>query len=83
MLWHPEDAQATQEILLRIVTHLATFRRESSFYTWVYRIAANHLLRWRLSVVGVDLQCLVCLFDRVTVLACQEILVRESKVIHW
>jgi RNA polymerase sigma factor (sigma-70 family) len=50
MLWHPEDAQdATQEILLRVITHLATFRRESSFFTWVYRIAANHLLGWRKS----------------------------------
>lgn len=50
MLWHPEDAQdATQEILLRVVTHLATFRGESTFFTWVYRIAANHLLRFRKS----------------------------------
>jgi RNA polymerase sigma factor (sigma-70 family) len=50
MLWHPEDAQdATQEILLRVVTHLATFRGESSLFTWVYRIAANHLLRFRKS----------------------------------
>src|SRR5438445_11408715 len=50
MLWHPEDAKdATQEILLRIVTHLGSFRRESSFQTWVYRIAANHLLGWRKS----------------------------------
>ena len=50
MLWHPEDAQdATQEILLRVVTHLATFRGESAFFTWVYRIAANHLLRFRKS----------------------------------
>ena len=48
MLWHPEDAKdATQEILLRVVTHLASFRGESSFSTWVYRIAANHLLTWR------------------------------------
>ncbi|PYX09743.1 MAG: hypothetical protein DMG85_09020, partial [Acidobacteria bacterium] len=50
MLWHPEDAQdATQEILLRVVTHLVTFRGESTFFTWVYRIAANHLLRFRKS----------------------------------
>jgi len=48
MLWHPEDARdATQEILLRIVTHLATFRRKSSFLTWAYRVGANHLLTWR------------------------------------
>jgi len=48
MLWHPEDAKdATQEILLRIVTHLATFRGKSSFFTWAYRVGANHLLTWR------------------------------------
>jgi RNA polymerase sigma factor (sigma-70 family) len=50
MLWHPEDAQdATQEILLRVVTHLGGFRGDSSFETWVYRIAVNHLLTWRKS----------------------------------
>lgn len=44
MLWLPEDAEdATQEILIRVVTHLGSFRGESSFRTWVYRIAANHL----------------------------------------
>ena len=48
MLWHPSDAEdATQEILLRIVTHLGTFRGESAFTTWVYRVAANHLLTTR------------------------------------
>jgi DNA-directed RNA polymerase specialized sigma24 family protein len=27
MLWHPEDARdASQEILIRIMTHLASFR---------------------------------------------------------
>jgi RNA polymerase sigma factor (sigma-70 family) len=52
MLWHPEDAKdATQEILLRVITHLSAFRGESSFSTWVYRIAANHLLTWRQSRV--------------------------------
>ena len=52
MLWHPQDAQdATQEILLRVVTHLAGFRGESNFQTWVYRIAVNHLLSWRKSRV--------------------------------
>lgn len=50
MLWHPEDAKdATQEILLRIVTRLATFRGKSRFLTWAYRVAANHLLSWRKS----------------------------------
>jgi RNA polymerase sigma factor (sigma-70 family) len=45
MLWHPEDAKdAAQEILLRVVTRLGSFRGEAAFGTWVYRIAANHLL---------------------------------------
>ncbi len=44
MLWHPEDARdATQEILIRIVTHLSDFRGESRFTSWCYAIAANHL----------------------------------------
>jgi RNA polymerase sigma factor (sigma-70 family) len=45
MLWHPEDAEdATQEILVKVLTHLSTFRRESTLRTWVFRISANHLL---------------------------------------
>jgi RNA polymerase sigma factor (sigma-70 family) len=52
MLWSPDDAaDATQDILLKVVTHLATFRAESGFRTWVYRIAANHLLNVRKSRV--------------------------------
>lgn len=48
MLWHPEDARdATQEILIRVVTHLGSFREESAFSTWVYRVAANYLLTTR------------------------------------
>jgi RNA polymerase sigma factor (sigma-70 family) len=44
MLWHPEDARdATQEILVRVVTHLGAFRGESAVLTWVYRIACNYL----------------------------------------
>ncbi|MEN8373978.1 MAG: RNA polymerase sigma factor [Gemmatimonadota bacterium] len=48
MLFDPEDARdATQEILMRVITHLGTFRGESAFRTWVYRVAANHLLTRR------------------------------------
>ena len=48
MLWHPEDAEdATQEILIRIITHLSSFRGESAFKTWVYRISVNYLLTTR------------------------------------
>ncbi|MEW5977781.1 MAG: RNA polymerase sigma factor [Acidobacteriota bacterium] len=47
-LWHPQDAEdATQEILLRIIKGLSGFRGDSSFRTWVYRIACNTLLTLR------------------------------------
>jgi len=46
MLGHPADAEdAAQEILVIVVTHLGAFRGESSVKTWVWRIAANHLVR--------------------------------------
>lgn len=44
MLWDPVlAADATQEILIRAVTHLSAFRGDSSFSTWIYRIAVNYL----------------------------------------
>src|SRR4030042_6196801 len=48
MLYNPSDAEdASQEILLRIISQLGTFRGESSFSTWMFRGAANHLLTMR------------------------------------
>lgn len=48
MLLFPEDAEdATQEILVKMVTHLSTFQGKSSFRTWVYRIASNYLITER------------------------------------
>lgn len=45
MLGNFDDARdASQEILLKVVTHLAGFRHDAAFSTWVYRIACNHLL---------------------------------------
>ena len=45
VLGHRDDAaDATQEILLKIVTHLSAFRSESAFSTWVWRAAYNHLM---------------------------------------
>ena len=48
MLGSPADAEdATQEILIRLVTGLDSFRGDSSFRTWVYRVASNQLLTTR------------------------------------
>ncbi len=45
-LGDPHDAEdATQEILLRVTTRLATFEGRSKFMTWTYTIATRMLLR--------------------------------------
>ena len=45
MTARPADAEdATQEILIRVITRLSTFRGEAAFSTWVHRIAVNYLL---------------------------------------
>ena len=48
MLGTFSDAEdATQDILLKIITHLSSFKGESSFSTWVFSIAANHLKNYK------------------------------------
>jgi RNA polymerase sigma factor (sigma-70 family) len=48
MLWDLHDAEdATQEVLVKVVTRLDTFRGDSALRTWVYRVAVNHLLSTR------------------------------------
>lgn len=45
MVHRPEDAKdATQEVLIKLVTRLSTFDGRSSLRTWLYRIVINHLL---------------------------------------
>jgi DNA-directed RNA polymerase specialized sigma24 family protein len=35
MLWHPEDAaDATQDILIKVMTRLGGYRREAALRTW-------------------------------------------------
>ncbi len=48
MLLFPEDAEdASQEILIRIVTRLSTFKGQCQFKTWVYKVSTNYLLTTR------------------------------------
>jgi RNA polymerase sigma factor (sigma-70 family) len=43
------DAEdATQEILIKVITHLAAFERRSRLLTWIYTIAVRHLLRMQM-----------------------------------
>ncbi|WP_069163184.1 RNA polymerase sigma factor [Nocardia altamirensis] len=45
MVWRPAEAEdATQEILLRVLGHLGTWRAEARLTTWAYRIGVNYLL---------------------------------------
>ena len=44
-LWNRLDAEdATQEILLKIVTNLSKYDGRSKFQTWAYRVATNYLI---------------------------------------
>jgi RNA polymerase sigma factor (sigma-70 family) len=48
MLYHPHDAEdATQEILIKLITRLSSFEARSSFRTWLYRIVVNHVLNMK------------------------------------
>ncbi|MGM0214087.1 RNA polymerase sigma factor [Enterococcus sp. AZ109] len=46
----PDAEDATQDILAKVMTNLATFRKESNFKTWVYRLATNHLIDYKKSL---------------------------------
>jgi RNA polymerase sigma factor (sigma-70 family) len=42
---NPDDAlDATQEVLIKVITHLKSFNGKSEFRTWLYRIVVNHFL---------------------------------------
>jgi RNA polymerase sigma factor (sigma-70 family) len=51
-LGHPEDAKdASQEILIRLITRLGSFEGRSQFMTWAYSVAVRHLMRTRKRLV--------------------------------
>jgi RNA polymerase sigma factor (sigma-70 family) len=65
VLGHRDDAaDATQEILLKIVTHLGGFRGEAAFTTWVWRVAHNHLMTARTSAAEAPVLSLDALAEK-------------------
>lgn len=45
LVFYPPDAEdVTQDVLIKVITHLSGFRGQSSFRTWLYRIVMNHFL---------------------------------------
>jgi RNA polymerase sigma factor (sigma-70 family) len=50
MVYFPQDAEdATQEILIKLLTSLSSFEGRSRFRTWLYRIVVNHILNMKRS----------------------------------
>ena len=48
MLYYPQDAEdATQEILIKLLTKLSTFEGKSQFRTWLYRLVVNDVLNMK------------------------------------
>lgn len=48
MVFQPQDAEeVTQEVLIKVITKLSTYKGESAFRTWLYRIATNHVLNMK------------------------------------
>jgi RNA polymerase sigma factor (sigma-70 family) len=53
MVINPQDAEdVTQEILIKIVTHLNKYdSKKAAFKTWLYRIAVNHMINMKKSKI--------------------------------
>jgi RNA polymerase sigma factor (sigma-70 family) len=68
MLGHVGDAEdAAQDILIKVVTHLAQFDGRSALTTWVHTIAVRHLLERRKSraeTVALDEEAFAALLDK-------------------
>jgi RNA polymerase sigma factor (sigma-70 family) len=48
MVWEPRDAEdATQEVLIKVITKLGSFKAQSKFRTWLYRIVVNHVINMK------------------------------------
>jgi RNA polymerase sigma factor (sigma-70 family) len=93
MVYLPQDADdATQEILVKVVTKLSTFEGRSRVRTWLYRIAVNHLLNMKRTRAdeaewtferygrGLDSAPDLDLPDRSTVPADVQLLVDEARI---
>jgi RNA polymerase sigma factor (sigma-70 family) len=91
MLWNEDDASdCTQEILMKAATHLSSFQGRSAFQTWLYRIAANHVLTLKRkskaesAISGFDCyqSCLAALSDTEMDTASPEnaLLVKETEI---
>src|SRR5437588_9773869 len=66
MLGVPADAEdATQEVLIKVLTHVASFRGESGFRTWVWKIATRHIMKMKRGrfEAGISFESIEALID--------------------
>jgi RNA polymerase sigma factor (sigma-70 family) len=86
MLGAPEPARdATQEILILIITQLSRFRGESAVTTWAYRVAVRYLLRekkrtalWTFEALAEDLGQAPNEIDRAALRVAEQKLLEEE-----
>jgi RNA polymerase sigma factor (sigma-70 family) len=69
---HEDARDLTQEVFVKVITSLKTFRYESALRTWLYRITVNHFLRTRRRGQELTISGFEPYFDEVAAVADEE-----------
>ena len=67
------DAQdLTQEVFVKVITSLKTFRHASSFRTWLYRMTVNRFLKTRRRALELSVESFETYFDAIAAVPVEE-----------
>jgi RNA polymerase sigma factor (sigma-70 family) len=73
MFGRREDAlDLTQEVFVKVITSLKTFRHDSSLRTWLYRVTVNHFLKARRRALELSVGDFESFFDSIASVADEE-----------
>jgi RNA polymerase sigma factor (sigma-70 family) len=73
MFGRREDAEdLAQEVFVKVITSLQTFRRDSAFRTWLYRITVNHFLNSRRRGMELVVDDFATYFDGIAAVATED-----------